>query len=37
MQIIELFVQAQRLPDLTSVFQMALKNNKPGTAHCFLY
>jgi hypothetical protein len=39
MQIIELFVQAQRLPDLTSVFQMALKHNKPGTTqpNCFCF
>lgn len=35
-QIIELFVQAQRLPDLTSVFQMALKHNKPGTTQQFV-
>lgn len=32
-KIIELFVQAQRLPDLTSVFQMALKHNKPEQSH----
>jgi clathrin heavy chain len=32
-KIIELFVQAQRLPELTNVFQMALKHNKPEQSH----
>jgi hypothetical protein len=29
-QIIELFIQSQRLADLTNIFQLSLKHNRPG-------